>query len=75
MALLVCPKIQMSIERKAPTIPTAANASVALVSKLPTTAASVEESSGSAMLARRAGTAILFMFLKVISGRTIVQRK
>lgn len=61
MALLVCPKTQISIEINAPTIPTAANDSVACTERLPTTAESVIESMGSDTPEISAGIANLLM--------------
>lgn len=67
MALRVCPSIHISIERKEPTIPTAASASTLFSAMLPTTAASVLDSTGSAIPAMSAGTASCCMRLKEIS--------
>jgi hypothetical protein len=67
MALRVCPSIHISIERKEPTIPTAASASTLFSAMLPTTAASVLESTGSAIPAISAGTASCCMRLNEIS--------
>ena len=57
IALRLWARIQMSIERKDPTIPTAASDSVPYSGILPTTAASVLESTGSAMPDSIAGIA------------------
>ncbi len=70
-ALRVWPKIQISADKNEPTIPTAARTSVALSGTLPTTAASVAESIGSAIPANNAGTARRFIFLKE-SGLVVV---
>lgn len=64
MALRVWPKIQISAERKEPTIPTAASASVPFTGMFPTIAASVIEITGSAIPAISAGMARRLMFLK-----------
>lgn len=55
------------MEIKAPTIPTAAKDSIALFSMFPIIAVSVIESSGSAIPAIKAGSANLFIFLRLIS--------
>ena len=57
IALRVCPSIQMSAERKVPTIPTAARDSVPNSAMLPTIAASVLDKTGSAIPAMIAGIA------------------
>lgn len=66
IALLVCPKTQISIEINVPTIPTAAKDSVALPSMLPIIAVSVIDKIGSAIPAINAGTANLLMCLKLM---------
>lgn len=65
-ALRVWPKTQISMEIKAPTMPTAANDSVALRSILPTIAVSVIDKIGSETPAISAGTASRLIFLKLI---------
>lgn len=67
MALLVWPKIQISIERNEPTIPTAAKDSMPSTGILPTMAVSVMERTGSAMPATVAGMASLLIDLSFIS--------
>lgn len=59
IARRVCPKTQIIIDKKAVTIPTAAKASVALKSILPTIAASVNDNIGSDTPEIKAGTANL----------------
>ena len=56
----------MIAERKDPTIPAAAKASIGFVSTFPIIAISVSEISGSAIPAIIAGIASLLMFLKLI---------
>jgi hypothetical protein len=63
IALRVCPRIQMSMERKAPTIPTAARDSSPFTGIFPTMAVSVIDKIGSAMPAIVAGIASLLMVL------------
>ena len=65
MALLVCPRIQISIERKEPTIPAAARDSSPSTGIFPTIAVSVMDNSGSAIPAIVAGMAKAFMDLKL----------
>lgn len=65
MALRVCPRIQMSMDRKEPTIPAAARDSSPSTGIFPTIAVSVIESKGSAIPAIVAGIARLFMDLKL----------
>ena len=67
IALRVCPKIHMSIDKKEPTIPTAARDSTLFSAILPTTAASVLDNIGSAIPAIRAGIASCCIRLKEIS--------
>ena len=55
----------MMADRKEPTIPAAAKASIEFLSTLPITAISVREISGSAIPAIIAGMAILLIFLKL----------
>ena len=62
------------MEIKAPTIPTAARDSVALISMFPTIAVSVIERIGSAIPAIRAGIASLFIFLNEMFELTILIR-
>lgn len=57
IALLVCPKIHISIDKKAPTIPTAARDSRLSVLIFPTIAVSVIDKIGSAIPAIVAGIA------------------
>ena len=57
IALRVCAKIHIIVEIKDPTIPTAAKDSVPNSAMLPTTAASVEDNTGSAIPAIIAGNA------------------
>ncbi len=65
MALLVCPKTQMSIDKKEPTIPAAARDSSPSTGMFPTIAVSVMESRGSAIPATVAGMARLLIRFKV----------
>ena len=67
MALRVCPRTQISIDKKVVTIPTAARDSVAFSVILPIMAASVSERIGSETPAIKAGIANLFMLLNEIS--------
>ena len=55
--LRVCPKTQMSIDKKDPTIPAAANDSKPFTGIFPTMAVSVMDNKGSAMPEIVAGTA------------------
>jgi hypothetical protein len=64
IALRVCPRIQISIDRKAPTIPTAPKDSSPLTGMLPTIAVSVMDRIGSAIPAMVAGMANLLMVLR-----------
>ena len=64
MALLVCPSTHISIEIKAPTIPTAASDSVALTSIFPTMAVSVIDNIGSEIPEIKAGMANLLICLR-----------
>lgn len=66
MALRVCPKTQMSIDKNVVTIPTAARDSVALSSILPMIAASVNDNIGSDTPAINAGTASLLICFSVM---------
>ena len=61
IALLVCPRIQINMERKEPTIPTAASDSKPSTGILPTIAVSVMDNTGSAIPAIVAGMANLLM--------------
>ena len=74
IALLVCPKTQISMDIKAPTIPTAAKDSVAFVSIFPTMAVSVMDRIGSETPEIKAGIASLFIFLKEMVALTILIR-
>ncbi len=66
MALRVCPKTQMSIDKNVVTIPTAAKDSVAFKSILPMIAASVKDKIGSDIPEINAGMASLLICFKVI---------
>ena len=66
MELRVCPKTQISMDKKEPTMPAAATDSQLSVGMLPTMAVSVMESRGSAMPYMVAGTARRLMLLKFI---------
>lgn len=61
-------KIQNKADKKDPAIPTAAKASVALISILPTIAVSVIDNNGSAIPAISAGKANLFICLNETFG-------
>src|SRR5690606_26939223 len=77
-ALLVCPRTQISIEIKAPTIPTAAKDSVAFKSMFPTMAVSVRDKIGSDTPAIKAGMAnllICFKLMFVLTRRTRNNKK
>ena len=65
MALRVCPRIQISIERNEPTIPAAAKDSNPSTGMLPTIAVSVIDNKGSAIPAIVAGIARAFIDLKL----------
>lgn len=65
MALRVCPRIHISIDKKEPTIPTAARDSRPYVCMFPTIAVSVIDKTGSAMPAMVAGMAKLLMVLRL----------
>ena len=67
IALRVWPSTQISIDIKVPTMPTAANASVALSCILPTTAVSVIDKIGSEIPEISAGIANLLMFFMLIA--------
>ena len=67
MALLVCPKTQISIDINVVTIPIAAKDSVGFRFTFPITAASVSDKIGSDMPAINAGIASLFILFKLIS--------
>lgn len=67
MALRVCPKIQISAERNAPTMPTAASDSIPNSLIFPTTAASVADSTGSAIPEIMAGMASCWIRLNEMS--------
>ena len=71
IALRVCPNIQISIERKEPTIPAAASDSKPSTGMLPTMAVSVMDNRGSAIPAIVAGIANAFIDLKL----TVVFKK
>ena len=64
MALRVCPKIQINIDKKEPTIPAAAKDAIPSTGILPTMAVSVIDKIGSAIPAMVAGIASLLMTLK-----------
>lgn len=66
IALLVWPKTQISIEKKVPTIPTAAKDIVELAVILPMMAASVKERIGSDTPEISAGIASVLIFFNVI---------
>ncbi len=66
IALLVCPRTQISIDKKAVTMPTAAKDSVAFTSILPTIAASVKDRIGSDIPEINAGIASLFICFRLI---------
>ena len=66
IALRVCPNTQISIDKNVVTIPTAAKDSVAFISILPTTAASVNDKIGSDTPEISAGIASLLMFFKLM---------
>ena len=66
MALLVCPKTHINIDKNVVTIPTAASDSVAFNWIFPTIAASVNDKIGSEIPEINAGMAILLICLKVI---------
>lgn len=66
ITLRVWPKIQMSIDKKDPTMPAAARDSNPSTGMFPTIAVSVIESNGSAIPAIVAGIANLLIFLKLI---------
>ena len=66
IALRVCPKTQISIDKKVVTIPTAANDSVAFKFILPIIAASVKDNMGSEIPEIRAGMANLLICFSVI---------
>ena len=67
IALRVCPRIQMSMDKKEPTIPAAARDSKPYSGIFPTMAVSVMDSRGSAIPAIVAGIAKLMMLLKLIA--------
>ena len=66
IALRVCPKTQTNIDINAPTIPTAANDSVAFIAIFPTIAVSVIDNMGSDTPAINAGIASLLICFKLI---------
>ena len=66
IALLVCPKTQISIDKKEPTIPAAAKDSKPSTGIFPTIAVSVIDKTGSAMPATVAGIAKRFIDLKLM---------
>lgn len=66
MALLVCPKTQISIDINVVTIPTAAKDSVAFMSIFPIMAASVNDKIGSDTPEINAGIASLFIYFKLM---------
>ena len=74
MALRVCPKIQIKAERNEPTIPTAARDSIPNSFKFPTTAASVADSTGSAIPEIIAGMASCWIREKEISVCFILEK-
>ena len=65
MAVLVCATIQIIADKKEPTKPAAAKASIECSSTLPIMAISVSDIKGSAIPAIIAGIAILLMLLKL----------
>jgi hypothetical protein len=65
MALLVCPRTQINMDRKEPTIPAAAKDSSPSTGIFPTMAVSVIDKMGSAIPAMVAGMASLLMVLKL----------
>lgn len=65
IALRVCPKIQINIDKNEPTIPAAARDSNPSTGILPTIAVSVIDSMGSAIPAIVAGIASLLIVLKL----------
>lgn len=67
IADLVCARIQIIVDKKDPTIPTAASDSVPYSERLPTTAASVEDNTGSAIPAMIAGNANCWILLNEMS--------
>ena len=67
IALRVCPRTQISIDKNVVTIPTAASDSVAFISILPTIAASVSDNIGSDTPDIKAGIASLLICLRLIS--------
>ena len=74
MALLLCPKTQISIERKVETIPTAAKDSVAFKFTLPIIAASVRDSIGSETPEINAGIAkVLICFRLILVLKTLLE--
>lgn len=66
IALLVCPKIQISIDKNVPTIPTAAKDSTGLTLTFPTIAVSVIDKIGSDIPEISAGIANLLMYFKLM---------
>lgn len=66
IALLVCPKTQISIDKNVETIPTAAKDVVAFESIFPMIAASVKDKIGSDTPEIKAGIASLLIWFKVI---------
>ena len=72
IALRVCPKTQINMDIKAPTIPTAANDSVAFTSIFPMIAVSVIDRIGSATPEVKAGIASLLIFLNEMDALTIL---
>ena len=68
IADLVCASIQTMAELNEPAIPTAASASVGLISMFPTMAVSVIDNSGSAIPEMMAGIASLLIWRKEILG-------
>ena len=75
MALRVCPNTQISMERKAPTMPAAASDSIPLMGIFPTIAVSVIDSNGSAIPETVAGMARRLIFLKVTAVFDIIKTK
>ena len=73
MALRVCPKIHINIDKKVPTMPAAARDSEPFTGILPTMAVSVIDKRGSAIPAIVAGIASLLILLKLIFNGFVVK--
>ena len=67
IALRVCPKIQISIDKNVPTIPTAAIDSAVFIGILPIIAASVSDNIGSEIPEINAGIANLLICFELMS--------